>query len=163
MILVTVGTQLPFDRLIKMIDLLAPRSDSEFFAQTGSGDYEPQNIRWSRNVEPDEFDRMLRACSIIISHAGIGTVLKAYRYKKPIIIVPREAKLGEHRNDHQLATVSQLKERQGIYVANDIEGISSLLNQPLQPAMQSDEGTSSKEGIQNFILLQSREAMRKNA
>ena len=44
---------------------------------------------------------------------------KATHKGKPIILVPRRAALGEHRNDHQLATVRQLAERPGILIAHD--------------------------------------------
>lgn len=44
MIFVTVGTQLPFDRLIEMVDEAAPELDQEIFAQTGSGKYIPKTL-----------------------------------------------------------------------------------------------------------------------
>ena len=50
-------------------------------------------------MRPSEFEAVLREASVIVAHAGIGTVLKAYKYRKPIILVPRQAAFGEHRND----------------------------------------------------------------
>ena len=40
----------------------------------------------------------------IVAHAGMGTILTALEIGKPLLVMPRRAALGEHRNDHQLAT-----------------------------------------------------------
>ncbi|ATN32330.1 glucuronosyltransferase [Rhizobium sp. ACO-34A] len=151
MIVVTVGTQLPFDRLIRMIDELAPGLDGDVFAQTGVGTYVPQNMQWSSTVEASDFDRKLKACSVIVAHAGIGTVLKAYKYAKPIILVPRLSSLGEHRNDHQLATVSQLRQREGIYVAENKQDLGRLLSQQLDPATPSEDVAASAARLRGYV------------
>ncbi|QPB22387.1 glycosyltransferase [Rhizobium sp. 007] len=151
MIIVTVGTQLAFDRLIKMVDELAPSLKQEVFAQIGAGSYTPKYHAWSANVEASEFDERLKHCSIIVSHAGIGTVLKAYRYMKPIVLVPRLSSLGEHRNDHQLATVSQLKNRPGIYVAGSKEELKDLLHGDLRPAVAASDMEASKERLLGYV------------
>lgn len=151
MIVVTVGTQLPFDRLIEMVDKLAPSLGQEVFAQTGVGTYKPVNHPWSATVEASDFDRKLSLCSVIVSHAGIGTVLKAYKFAKPIILVPRKAALGEHRNDHQLATVSQLRKRPGIYVAETAEELEGLLRSPLAPAMAESEVEASRARLRAYV------------
>ncbi|MGO7205561.1 glucuronosyltransferase, partial [Rhizobium ruizarguesonis] len=43
MILVTVGTQLPFDRLVKAVDTFATELSKPVLAQIGRGSYTPQN------------------------------------------------------------------------------------------------------------------------
>jgi UDP-N-acetylglucosamine transferase subunit ALG13 len=35
----------------------------------------------------------------------MGTIISAVEYGKRVIVMPRRASYGEHRNDHQLATV----------------------------------------------------------
>lgn len=131
MILITVGTQLPFDRLIKAMDDLAADYPVPFFAQIGKGTYQPKNMEWVTNIDPSRFDELFSKATVIVSHAGIGTVLTAQRYKKPIVLVPRRAALSEHRNDHQLATVNQLDKRPGIYVAYSEADLAHLLRKDL--------------------------------
>jgi UDP-N-acetylglucosamine transferase subunit ALG13 len=58
----------------------------------------------------------------------MGSILTALQYQRPIIILPRRARLREHRNDHQLATAKWLRGRQGIYVAWDETQIAELLD-----------------------------------
>lgn len=131
MILVTVGMQLGFDRLIQAIDDLAPTLPTQVFAQIGKGTYKPRNIETAVNIAPVEFDKLLQRTTLIIAHAGIGTVLTAQRHRKPILLFPRRAALGEHRNDHQLATVKELCGRSRIVVAMDVEDLPSAIGQGL--------------------------------
>lgn len=135
MILVTVGTQLPFDRLIEIVDEAAPGIGRPILAQTGRGQYVPRNIEWRQMIDPVEFADILSRVSLIVAHAGIGTLLMAQKHQKPIIVFPRRASLGEHRNEHQLATVKALETRQGIYVAWTAEDVVRLLGQTLAPPL----------------------------
>jgi UDP-N-acetylglucosamine transferase subunit ALG13 len=50
----------------------------------------------------------MREATAIVAHAGIGSVLAALELGKPILVLPRRASLGEHRNDHQMATARAL-------------------------------------------------------
>lgn len=119
MILVTVGMQLGFDRLIAAMDALAPELGMPVIAQTGKGSFQPQHMDARAKIAPAEFEALVEQSRLIVSHAGIGTVLTAARFARPIILVPRRADRGEHRNDHQLATVANLAGRPGILVAMD--------------------------------------------
>lgn len=129
MIFATIGTQLPFDRLIKALDLIATDLSIPIFAQIGkSANYHPENMDWVETVDQPTFERLVQQCTLIVSHAGIGTVLTARRYCKPILIMPRSASLGEHRNDHQMATATQLKGLKGVYVAESASDLRIILS-----------------------------------
>jgi UDP-N-acetylglucosamine transferase subunit ALG13 len=118
-IIVTVGMQLGFDRLIEAMDALAPQLGMPVIAQTGKGSYRPRNMEARIKIAPAEFETLVEQSRLIVSHAGIGTVLTAARCARPIVLMPRRADLGEHRNDHQLASVRKLEGRPGILVAMD--------------------------------------------
>lgn len=121
MIFVTVGTQLGFDRLVRSVDAwAAAHPGDEFFAQVGpsnASSYVPQHMPHAPFVSPARADELMRAADLIVSHAGMGSILTALRYRRPILIMPRKASLGEHRNDHQLATARWLADRPGVCVA----------------------------------------------
>lgn len=157
MILVTVGTQLPFERLIQSIDNMAHLLDEPIFAQIGNSSYIPKNFESRATIEPVEFESKFKQASRIVSHAGIGTVLTAKRYMKPIILFPRRASAGEHRNDHQLATCERLEGRPGIFVAYDTQSLHEFISMPLPTAIAEDEFASDTEhqqlirGIAEFI------------
>ncbi|RLS58099.1 MAG: glucuronosyltransferase [Planctomycetota bacterium] len=130
MIFVAVGTQLPFDRLIRAVDewaAIAPRG--EIVAQIAEGSYVPQHLHWKRMMPPAEFRRHLEKCDLVVAHAGIGTILSALEIGKPVFVLPRKASCGEHRNDHQLATANRFGSRRMVQVAQDESELSTLLDQ----------------------------------
>ncbi len=129
MILVTVGTQLPFDRLVSAVDKWAgTRCGLDVFAQTGTTDDEPKNVRWARQVPPGDFRKLFEQANAIVAHAGIGTILTALELGKPILIMPRKASLGEQRNDHQLATARRFEGMGYVNVAWNEEEVAGRLD-----------------------------------
>ncbi len=128
MIFVTVGTQLAFDRLIEAVDSWAGEHPGEtVFAQIGPGQYKPRNCTFADFVPPDKANDLIRTADLIISHAGMGSILTALKYQKPILVLPRKASLGEHRNEHQLATAKWLGKKSGIFVAEEASDIATIL------------------------------------
>jgi UDP-N-acetylglucosamine transferase subunit ALG13 len=115
MIFVTVGTQMPFDRLVKVVDQWAgSRARNDVFAQTGNTDREPEHISWVPYLEANEYQRRFDEAKIVIAHAGMGTIIKALQRGKPLLIMPRLERLGEHRNDHQVDTAKRFESYQSI-------------------------------------------------
>ncbi|MBO6556622.1 MAG: hypothetical protein JJ957_08990 [Pseudomonadales bacterium] len=131
MIFVTVGTQLPFDRLIRSMDQWAHESKHDVFAQTGNGVYKPMNIDSMKFLGVKEFDRRVSQADLLVSHAGIGSIITAMEMSKPIVVMPRLARFGEHRNDHQLATVSKLKELNNVFVAESEHDLGNAIREAL--------------------------------
>lgn len=120
MIFVTTGTQEPFDRLIQAVDEIAYHlPDVTFNVQAFLHEYEPVNIKVSNFISPAEFDYNINNCKLIIGHAGMGTIISALVNSKPIIVMPRLLKYGEHRNEHQMATAKRMDQLGYIHVAYD--------------------------------------------
>jgi UDP-N-acetylglucosamine transferase subunit ALG13 len=120
MIFVTVGTELPFNRMVRVVDEWAKAANrNDVFAQIGETDWQPAHIAWSRFLHPPEFARRFAEADVVIAHAGMGTILSALQWEKPILVMPRRASLGEQRNEHQLATAKRLLELGKINVAMD--------------------------------------------
>lgn len=139
MIFVTVGTQLPFERLVKAVDTWADNNPGEqVFGQIGMSAYTPRAMQWQKQLDADVFREKMEQASIIISHAGVGNVLMALEMQKPIILLPRLAAKGEHRNDHQLATVKWLQGKPGIMIIEDV----AELNNAILRAQQEKPGSA---------------------
>ena len=64
---------------------------------------------------------------MIVSHAGMGTIISALMYKKPIIIMPRFAFLGEHRSEHQFVTAMKMNELKYVHVAYDNKQLRDMI------------------------------------
>ena len=127
MIFVTIGAQIPFDRLIEIIDEIAATIDEPVVAQTMSGAYRARHLETVSFLPPDEFNRLFAEARLIVSHAGMGNIISALKFGKPIIIFPRLASLKEHRNDHQMATAMRMNELGCVYVAYDKTQLQDLL------------------------------------
>lgn len=153
MIFVTIGTQIPFDRLIEMLDRIAPELDEEIYAQALRGKYKPEHFKLVDFIEPDEFDKVFAQARLIVAHAGMGTILSALHNSKPLIIVPRIAALGEHRNEHQTVTALVMKEKKYAYVATDEEELRQLLHKDLHPLKKIGEFASESliKSLNDFI------------
>lgn len=129
MIFVTVGTQLPFDRLIKILDAWSAHNlGFDIFGQIGPARFVPKNFKTTPFLSPSEIAEQFSRAQLIVAHAGMGTVLSAMKLRKPILIFPRRADLGEHRNDHQMATARWLESRLGLAVAYSEEELLDQLN-----------------------------------
>ena len=127
MIFVTVGTQLAFPRLIEAMDTLALNLDEKVVAQCGPVKGIWNNLTAVQSMAPEAFQKNFNAARVIVSHAGIGTILSAKTAGKPLIILPRQFKFGEHRNDHQMATAKYAQSLNGVHVAWQVEDIEGLL------------------------------------
>ena len=119
MIFVTVGEQLPFDRLVRTVDQCGSIKGQEIFAQIGETDLRPSSIEYKNFLDPDVFKQKFLAAELIVAHAGMGTIITALELGKPLIVMPRQAALGEHRNDHQFATAKKFLKLNYISVAFD--------------------------------------------
>lgn len=120
MIFVTVGTDLPFDRMVRVVDEWATtRGRTDVFAQIGVGGWRPKSITFAEVLNPVEFKQRFTAASVIVGHAGMGTILSALHHGKPILVMPKKASLKEQRNEHQLATARRMMKMGNVAVAFD--------------------------------------------
>ena len=118
MIFVTVGTQMPFDRMVKVVDQWARlREQADVFAQIGDTDWKPEHIAWVSYLEASDYQRRFEEADAVIAHAGMGTIIKALQMGKPLLIMPRLQKWREHRNDHQVATAKHFESYESIVAA----------------------------------------------
>ncbi|QOJ18772.1 MAG: hypothetical protein HRU76_14785 [Phycisphaeraceae bacterium] len=147
MIFLTVGAQMPFDRLVQAVDRWAGAGPGrEVFAQIGDTDFRPSHMAYRASLEPREFAETVQRCRVIVAHAGMGSILSALRAGKPILIFPRRGDLRETRNDHQVATARQMRGRPGVKVALDEAELLTELDRltatatptPIQPWASDD-------------------------
>ena len=108
----------PFDRLIRVMDAWALANPAQdVLAQIGDGIYEPQHMKFVRRLSQTNFGETVARAALIVSHAGMGTVITAGREGRPMVLLPRLQEWGEHTTDHQIATANWLGGKPGIHVA----------------------------------------------
>jgi len=127
-ILLTVGTQLPFDRMVKTVDDWAVDEDrSDVMAQVGPSKYPTSRLNSFSFSNPADMRRLQEKSDLIIAHAGIGSIVTALELGKPIIVMPRDHERGEHRNGHQKATARRFQSVKGIHIAENEQELITLL------------------------------------
>lgn len=139
MIFLTVGSHEPFDRLVQAVDEWCGQSGrSEVFAQiTAYGDYQPNNFPFVPVMDAAAYRKKCQAADVLVSHAGMGSIITALNIGTPIVIMPRRGDLRETRNDHQLSTVQHFQDKSGIHIAKDETDIAEALEKALLEATQS--------------------------
>ena len=104
-IFVICGTQkFPFSRLIHALNRLIEE-----------GIYQPSDIVMQsqiNKVKPlfkiytllpvEEFEQYMKEAEVVISHAGVNSIISCMKLHKPLLITPRRASFGEHVDNHQV-------------------------------------------------------------
>lgn len=134
MIFVTVGTQLHFDRMVRAVDEWATRRGrTDVVAQVGPSQMQFRSLQASAFFPPAQTRAHMRDATLIVAHAGMGTILSALELGTPLVIMPRRADLGEQRNDHQLATARHFSSKPGVSVVMDETELVARLDEPPRP------------------------------
>jgi UDP-N-acetylglucosamine transferase subunit ALG13 len=151
MIFVTAGTQLPFDRLVEAVDQIASiHKDVQFVVQAISSVYKAKNIKVIDFLSAQEFGHHFNNAQMIISHAGMGTIISALVKKKPIIVMPRQFAFNEHRNNHQVGTAKQMDADGYVYVAYDSDELKTVFEN-MWPDNLNIRAVISNEASQEFV------------
>lgn len=139
MIFVTIGSLLPFDRLVRAVDESIPHWPGETFrAQIGDGAYEPRNMPFDRMLSAKAFGESVREAKLIIAHAGMGSLISAAEAAKPIVVMPRRLAFDEISTDHQVATAKRMSERPGLYLAMDEGELPGAISRALADSAKGE-------------------------
>jgi UDP-N-acetylglucosamine transferase subunit ALG13 len=98
-IFVALGTQAyPFDRLLRGLDGV----EEELVVQGGASTHRPGGATWFEFLDYPQLVDYVRTARVVVSHAGVGSVMTAVTEGKRPVVVPRLARYGEAVDDHQL-------------------------------------------------------------
>lgn len=129
MIFLTIGTIMPFERLVRGVDeaIGAGVITESVFAQIGKTAYQPKNMEYAEVLEKHVFDQKVAEAPYIISHAGIGSITIAMEHNKALLVMPRMRCYGEHVNDHQVSTARKFGDLGHVLVAYQASDLPSKL------------------------------------
>jgi beta-1,4-N-acetylglucosaminyltransferase len=127
MILVVVGQTRGFPRLVKKMDEIAGGIDEKVIMQIGYTRYYPKNSEFFYFENYSKMEELNREARIVVSHAGVGSILTAIKQGTPIIIMPRLKKYGEAIDDHQLEISEALSGDSRIIVVHDANELERSL------------------------------------
>ncbi|XP_031276550.1 UDP-N-acetylglucosamine transferase subunit ALG13 homolog isoform X1 [Pistacia vera] len=125
-VFVTVGTTC-FDALVKAVDTLEVKQElsrrgyTHLVIQMGRGTYVPtKSLGEDGSLAVDYFTfsssiaNHLSSASLVISHAGSGSIFETLRLSKPLIVVVNE----DLMDNHQSELAEELAERKHLYCAH---------------------------------------------
>lgn len=154
MIFVAVGTQFPFDRLVKAVDEWVGKNKLPAFAQIAEAEYIPKHMQWNHFIDANEYANKVEQASIIVAHAGMGNIITACESQVPIIVMNRQHKLGEHRNDHQADGLKWMGALKGVYTASTNKELITLLDR--YQTLESPKLSESRRRKQFIQFINSR-------
>jgi UDP-N-acetylglucosamine transferase subunit ALG13 len=157
LIFVTVGAQMPFDRMVRAVDEWAAHAGrGDVLAQIGDTDFRPRHMEAVASLPPSELRRVVSEAIAVVAHAGAGTIITALELKTAILVFPRLASLGETRHDHQVATARYFSESGYVRAAYSEEELTRQLGtvETWSPAPGIGASASSTlvERVRDFAL-----------
>jgi exopolysaccharide biosynthesis glucuronosyltransferase PssE len=143
MIFASVGSMLPFDRLVKAVDdWAAAHPDQQVFIQIGRGAYEPRHAPWARIMPAEEYRDRIRGATLFVAHVGMGSILQGLEERRQMLLLPRHQALKEHTTDHQLHTAKRFRDTPGLRIVDDVAALQASMTELLERPMAASEGIS---------------------
>ncbi len=152
MIFTTVGTHIaPFDRLVSRMDEIAGLTTEPVFIQIGTATVTPLKAKHSRFFPERDYQDLLSECRVVVSHAGVGTILRASLLMKPIVCVPRLRRYREHWDNHQLEICRQLSRNGELCFLEDTQKLDLQTLESATPPVLSETGQRLADRILSFL------------
>lgn len=132
MIFVTLGTQdKPFNRLVEAVEKQIERGtiQEEVIAQVGCTKFSSDKMKVIDYVQMEEFDQLMDKADLIITHAGVGSIIAGLEKHKKMIVAAREKVYGEHVNNHQEQILENFSHRGYIIPLIEFEELDEALKQ----------------------------------
>lgn len=155
MIFVTVGTQIPFDRLLKSVEKQIELGNikEKVIAQAGVTNFKSDKMKIVGFIPMDEFKKIIEESKIIICHGGVGTITDGLRNNKVVIACPRLEKFGEAKNDHQKQIVENFGNAGFIIPLLNIKDLDKALEKAktFKPKMYKSNTNNMINLLENYI------------
>lgn len=132
MIFVTVGNHYQgFERLVKKMDEIAGKIDEKVIMQIGHTGYKPFNVEYFDFKDRNEIEKLNQDARVVVSHAGVGSIITALKQSTPIIIVPRLKRFNEIIDDHQLEIADALSNDPRVIVVYNMDFLEGSIKSEL--------------------------------
>lgn len=131
MIYVTLGTMfMDFPRLVRAMDTVARDTGEQVVIQLGLSKTFPLHAAYFDFLPHDEVLALQKHARLVVAHAGIGVTVDALNLGRPLLLVPRLHRFGEHMNDHQLDLARAVERRGWGRMVLDMDELPGLCAAP---------------------------------
>ncbi len=125
----TVGHQMPFDRLTSAVnEWHLSNPEVEVYGQVGEPRLTDINFDHVSKMPPLDFREFIRWADLVVSDAGMGTIISSLDLAKPVLVLPRKSSLDDTRNEHQFGTAKRLTDLGLIQSIAETSGLSTVIS-----------------------------------
>lgn len=127
MILVTTGTNgAAFDRLLGALEGI--QADEEMIVQHGPSTLRPGGATCVGAIPFQEFVETAQRARVLITHAGVGSILVARMTGHRPILVPRLKAHAEAVDDHQVDLAKRLADLDAASIVTDTSSLATMMH-----------------------------------
>ena len=88
---------------------------------------EKKNITVFNMLKPEDMKKYIINANIVITHAGVGTIMECIENNKDIIVLPRKEENGEHVNNHQEEIAFEMEKKGLLYKVDTYEKMKEIV------------------------------------
>lgn len=128
MIFATVGThEDPFDRLCAELERLVSAGELKdpVHLQSGYSTVATPSCTAQAMMPFELVQRRMQEARVVVTHGGPASIMQALALGKVPVVVPRQARFGEHVDDHQVRFAQRIADR--VLVVLDIAELGGAL------------------------------------
>lgn len=129
---VPLGTQkFPFNRLIEALNALVEKGlykPEEIVMQSSIYEVKPKFTHYEL-IPAEQFEELIDKAELVITHSGVNSIISCMKRKKPLIIVPRLKKYGEHVDNHQVEIAELMKQKFDVVVVEDLSKLEEAIDE----------------------------------
>lgn len=147
----------PFTRLVEAVRAVAQELPQPIIIQHGHTEkLDDNNIIYKQFMGMDEFANLVASSTILIMHAGAGSILHAIRAGKIPIVMPRLRRFGEHVDDHQVELAEALHDKGKVLLVLDKEMLLSTVRDTLTGKYRASKEPGGSKLLQEMQFLLSK-------
>lgn len=155
MILVLLGTfTIEFSRPIIAIENAIKKGEieisEEIIVQAGHTAYTSDLLTIRSFIDPKELDELYQRANVIVTHAGVGSILRGFRMDKKIIAIPRLYKFKEHVDDHQIDILDEFARCNYLIPWHEDDDFKDLLAKARK--FEPTPFVSTKKDLEGFLI-----------
>lgn len=126
MILVAVGaSQFAFDRLLRAVDGLA--GSEQLVVQHGTSEIRPRDAHCASFLPLHHLAALVSEARVVVTHAGVGSILLSLMNGKRPFVVPRLSAFGETVDDHQVESARRFAQAGLVHLVEDPDRLPDAL------------------------------------
>ena len=154
MIIFTIGTSEPFDRLISVADAVAEECEEKVLVQAGHSRCVLKRAEMVSFLLYEDLLRLVNEARVVVTHAGAGSALLVLGQGKRPVLVPRLRRHGEAVDDHQVIFADRMASLGLAQVVADPADLPAMLRSLPEREERANPRTASLAAALRAYLLE---------